>query len=61
MPPPTKPPRRMLFDVPATMGHKEGSKLDPCLHAYDDFSNPKAGRQKAGGKRPKEPYKNPVD
>ena len=59
MPPPTKPPRRMLFDMPATMGHKEGSKLDPCLHAYDDFSNPKAGRQKAGGKRPKEPYKNP--
>ena len=60
MPPPTKPPRRMLFDMPATESKKDHSKLDSCKHAYDDFSNAQAGRQKAGGKAAKGRYKNEV-
>ena len=60
MPPPTKPPRRMLFDQPATYEKKDGSKLDNCKHAYDSFANPEAGRQKAGGKGVKGKYKNPI-
>ena len=58
MPPPVAPPRRMLFDEPSLPG-KSGGGVDQCLHAYDQFSSKSAGRQKAGGKGVKQPYKNP--